>query len=123
VSVAVFWGFSTRTKSLRLRGSASGAMIRFGASDSSAVSVLVVSVLAESVFATTGLVGLEVEGLDLASDADLSESLFLAAGFEIVMVGTSVDFGLTASSPAGLRRRNSFFGASAGSARCVPVDS
>jgi len=131
VSVAVFWGFSTRTKSLRLRGSASGAMMRFGASDSSDVAVLAdptVADLASSDFAEADLVaaGLAVFAvltLDLASDADLSESLFLAAGFEIVTVGTSVDFGLAVSSPADLRRRNSFFGASAGSARRVPVDS
>ena len=97
--------------------------MRFGASGSSAVSVLVASGLTEAVFAAVDLVVLGAVGLDLGSDVDLSESLFLAAGFEIVTVGTSVDFGLAASSPAGLRRRNSFFGASAGSARRVPVDS
>ena len=106
--------------------------MRFGASGSSDVVVVLVDPVvadlvsldfAEADIVAAGLVVFAVLALDLASDVALSESLFLAADLEIVTVGTSVDFGLTVSSPAGLRRRNSFFGASAGSARCVPVDS
>ena len=137
VSVAVFWGFSTRTKSLRLRGSASGAMMRFGVSDSSdVVATLVAPVTSDLVFSDFTEVDLVEADLvrvvfaaaglvNFASASDLVSEVFslLDFGFEIVTVGTSVDFNLVVSSPAGLRRRNYFFGASAGSARRVPVDS
>jgi len=63
-------------------------MMRFGTSDSAGVVVLVdpaVADLASSDFTEADLVAadlvdLEVVELDLVSDADLSESLFLAAG-------------------------------------------
>ena len=79
-------------------------MIRFGASDSSDVVVLADPAVADLAFSDFTEVDLVAAGLfdlvvvpDLVSDADLSESLFLAAGFEIVTVGTSVDFGLAVS--------------------------
>ena len=86
-------------------------MMRFGTSDSSDVVVVLVDPtvadLASSDFAEADLVAAGLFELavvpDLASDADLSKSLFLAADLEIVTVGTSVDFGLVVSSPAGFR--------------------
>jgi len=64
--------------------------MRFGASDSSDVVVVLVdpavaglasSDFAEADLVAAGLFDLAVVGFDLVSDADLSESLFLAAGF------------------------------------------
>ena len=80
VSVAVFWGFSTKTKSLRLRGSASGAIMRFGASDSSDVAVLVAP--AVSGLALSDFVEADFTEADLAA----ANVVDFVAAFDLVSI-------------------------------------